>query len=183
MLCQMPRAHASVPRYLPDRPLPAYAFVPGLSLHPRKPGGHAHGQPEEEAAILHPDRPRDCRTYLRGLDLFNHGYYWEAHEAWEALWRDAQEPAPKALLQGLIRLAAAGIKLRQGLADNVRSHAQAAQALFAHAQQHAAGPRLCGLDLSTLQALAQQVATQPPSPKAQASAAVQIVFPQPLRLA
>jgi Domain of unknown function (DUF309) len=20
-----------------------------------------------------------------GLDLFNHGYYWEAHEAWESL--------------------------------------------------------------------------------------------------
>ncbi|TGQ49534.1 DUF309 domain-containing protein, partial [Mesorhizobium sp. M1C.F.Ca.ET.210.01.1.1] len=24
-----------------------------------------------------------------GIDLFNHGYYWEAHEAWEPLWHAA----------------------------------------------------------------------------------------------
>jgi uncharacterized protein len=24
-----------------------------------------------------------------GLDVFNHGYYWEAHEAWEGLWQVA----------------------------------------------------------------------------------------------
>ncbi|MER9007639.1 DUF309 domain-containing protein [Mesorhizobium sp. M0862] len=26
-----------------------------------------------------------------GIDLFNHGYYWEAHEAWEPLWQTANQ--------------------------------------------------------------------------------------------
>ncbi|MET2831203.1 DUF309 domain-containing protein [Mesorhizobium shangrilense] len=28
-----------------------------------------------------------------GSDLFNHGYYWEAHEAWEPLWHAAKQSA------------------------------------------------------------------------------------------
>jgi hypothetical protein len=28
-------------------------------------------------------------AFLWGLDLFNHYYYWEAHEAWEGLWQVA----------------------------------------------------------------------------------------------
>jgi predicted metal-dependent hydrolase len=182
MLCQMPSRRAPVPRYLADVPLPAYSFVPGLWPHPRKPGGHSHGIPDEQGAILQPDRPRDCRAFLRGLDLFNYGYYWEAHEAWEALWREAQAPAVKALLQGLIRLAAAGVKLRQGVIDSAHRHAQAAQALFAQAAQTTQHPRLCGLLLPSLHALSAQVAVSPLSRDAQTSSAVHIVFAEPLRL-
>lgn len=171
-----------VPRYLPDLPLPAYAFVPGLWPHPNKPGGHAHGQAPVESAVLDAATPRLCRAFLRGLDLFNHGYYWEAHESWEALWRDAQDPATKALLQGLIRLAAAGVKLRQGLAANVQSHADAARRLFLQAQDRAGSPTLCGLDLVRLLALADQVITQPAPRGAQDAVAVRVVFAQPLRL-
>ncbi|WP_394885884.1 DUF309 domain-containing protein (plasmid) [Mesorhizobium sp. AaZ16] len=29
-----------------------------------------------------------------GIDRFNHGYYWEAHEAWEPLWHAAKQSAP-----------------------------------------------------------------------------------------
>lgn len=182
MQSQMPIGRDPVPRYVPEWALPAYAFVPGLWPHPRRPGGHAHGIVDAETAPLLSDQPRACRAFLRGLDLFNHGYYWEAHEAWEGLWRDAQEPAQKALLQGLIRLAACGVKLRQGLSQNVCSHAQAAQALFARAQKEAGHNLLCGLDLPLLQALAQQAWTHRAPRQAQAQVAVQVVFAQPLRL-
>ncbi len=48
------------------------------------------------------------------MDLFNHGYYWEAHEAWEQLWRAAERGTPEHdLLHGLILLAATGVKLRE----------------------------------------------------------------------
>lgn len=56
-------------------------------------------------------------------DLFNHGYYWEAHEVWEDEWNRAGRRGPHALLfQGLIKLAAAGVKAREGNPAGVRRH-------------------------------------------------------------
>ena len=53
-------------------------------------------------------------AYLRGVELFNAGYYWEAHESWEALWHAHGRRGPTAgVLQGLIKLAAAGVKIRE----------------------------------------------------------------------
>lgn len=52
--------------------------------------------------------------YFYAVDLFNAGYWWEAHVYWERLW--SHDPAPDAmtLLQGLIQLSAALVKRRQG---------------------------------------------------------------------
>ncbi|HEY0591496.1 MAG TPA: DUF309 domain-containing protein [Thermoanaerobaculia bacterium] len=49
----------------------------------------------------------------RGVDLFNRGAYWEAHEAWEELWLDAG-PELRRFVQGLIQLAAAWHHVRRG---------------------------------------------------------------------
>jgi hypothetical protein len=47
-------------------------------------------------------------VFLWGLDLFNHGYYWEAHEAWEGLWQVVDRGGPSRMLfKGLILLSAA----------------------------------------------------------------------------
>ena len=44
------------------------------------------------------------------MDLFNHGYGWEAHEVWESMWhRPATRPQAE-LLQALIQLAAASVQ-------------------------------------------------------------------------
>ena len=52
---------------------------------------------------------------LRGLLYYNAGYYWEAHEAWEAAWVIAGRQGPTAdFYKGLIKLAAAGVKLYEG---------------------------------------------------------------------
>jgi predicted metal-dependent hydrolase len=45
------------------------------------------------------------RLFGEGIDLFNGGEYFEAHESWETIWRSTT-PEPKDLFQGLIQLAA-----------------------------------------------------------------------------
>src|SRR5512144_1034326 len=45
----------------------------------------------------------------RGIDLFNEGKFFEAHEAWEILWLNAEEPQDRQFLQGLIMAAGAFI--------------------------------------------------------------------------
>ncbi|MBI4658773.1 MAG: DUF309 domain-containing protein [Verrucomicrobia bacterium] len=87
--------------------------------------------PHPQAAPLDPRHWRRCRLYLRGIDLFNHGYYWEAHEVWEILWHAAGRRGGLAdFLKSLIALAAAGVKAREGRAAGVRQHASRALALF-----------------------------------------------------
>ena len=47
----------------------------------------------------------------RGLEAYRAGQFFEAHELWEAGWRDEQNPVRKTFLQGLILVAAALHKL------------------------------------------------------------------------
>lgn len=44
--------------------------------------------------------------YLTGIELFNQRKYWEAHEAWEEIWKNAKGDE-KLFYQGLIQAAAA----------------------------------------------------------------------------
>ena len=101
-------------RYLPGRPFPPYAFLPGRDPHPtRDPEGHSYGTEEGPADYLPADRWRDNEDYLFGVDLYNHGYLWEAHEAWEGLWHAAKHDGhQREHLQGLIQCAAACLKVR-----------------------------------------------------------------------
>jgi len=50
-------------------------------------------------------------AFLRGVRLHERGDYWEAHEAWEGLWREAPREETRLLLQGLIQVTAAFHKL------------------------------------------------------------------------
>lgn len=105
------------PRYAPSRPFPPYAYLPGESPHPtRDPRGHSYGHEGEGAgAYLDSDRWRENEEYLYGVDLYNHGYLWESHEAWESLWHPAKHDAMQAEhLQGLIQCAAAALKIEMG---------------------------------------------------------------------
>jgi predicted metal-dependent hydrolase len=56
---------------------------------------------------LHPTfSPEERRRLLQeGIDRFNQGAFYDAHEAWEDVWRSTT-PEPKELLQGLIQVAA-----------------------------------------------------------------------------
>lgn len=53
--------------------------------------------------------PQAC--FDQGARLYGAGYWWEAHEAWEDLWRRLPRHSPRRLLvQGLIFLAASQLK-------------------------------------------------------------------------
>lgn len=136
------------PRYLPDRVLPPYAYVPG-GPHPhpvRDPRGHARDAPEP--APLEPDRWQRSADYLWAIDLYNAGYPWEAHEVWEGLWRQAEPGPVRELLQAIIQLAAAAVQLRRGRPDGAARIIARARA---HLEAAGSGPQL-GLDLAALAA-------------------------------
>lgn len=91
--------------------------------------------------------------YLFGVDLFNAGYYWEAHVFWERLWAvDGIEPAVRDFLQGLVQLAAACLKCRQGQPDGSERLLERARASLRRAGANAeAAPSLLGVDGSAIE--------------------------------
>jgi predicted metal-dependent hydrolase len=121
-----------LPRLLPARRLPPYSYVSGKSPHPtRDPQGHSYGAVEPQFAIDREKEWRGCESYLWGIDLFNHGYYWEAHETWEAVWHAAgRKGAIADFCKALIKLAAAGVKAREGRPEGVKRHSQRAKQLL-----------------------------------------------------
>jgi hypothetical protein len=132
----------------------------------RDPAGHSYGHAESVPPALNPERWEDSRPYLHAIDLFNHGYYWEAHEAWESLWHAAGRFGSMAnFIKGLIKLAAAGVKVREGRLDGVRRHAQRSIELFNAVRNDSAsnaGTSFCGLNLRSLIQFAEQIAANPP---------------------
>ena len=104
------------PRYS-ELPFPAYRFVPGLHPHPRRhPKGHSYGTPEVPPPRVAVEQWRRNAVYLHGVDLYNFAYWWECHEALEALWHAAGHTSPTGqFLQGIIQVAAANLKKFSGL--------------------------------------------------------------------
>jgi len=137
------------PRYCPERPLPPYSYVPGLAPHPTSdPRGHSYlvHEPPLDFPV---GRLGEQAAYRFAIDLFNRGYYWEAHEAWEALWHAAGRSGPAAdFLKGLIKLAAAGVKLREGRPAGVARHARRAGELFRSVAASPSANEAAGFGLS-----------------------------------
>ena len=98
--------------------------------------------------------------------LFNAGYYWEAHEAWESLWHAAGRSGAVAdFLKGLIKLAAAGVKLREHNLVGVERHARRALELFREVQHGVESGEASSpwLSLPELIEIAAQLVSNPPS--------------------
>ncbi|RKZ12896.1 hypothetical protein DRQ50_11275 [bacterium] len=127
-----------------DRDLPAYRHVPGRTPHPtRDPEGHSYGMSEDTLPDLNTADWRECDHYLYGIDLFNAGYWWEAHEALEGLWHAAGVGTPAShVLQAVIQCAAAHLK-------TFTDRPNGARRLLEHAEKHVMwrGTRCLGLDL------------------------------------
>ncbi len=136
-------------RYAPLREFPPYAFLPGRDPHPtRDPGGHSFGREEHAATLLPSALWRENEPYLWGVDLYNHGFLWEAHEAWETLWHASKEDRPQALfLQGLIQCAAAWLKIPMGQPRGVERLSELAREKLLLVARAARG-RYMGLDLA-----------------------------------
>ena len=152
------------PRYS-NCPLPPYAHIPGETPHPvSDPRGHLHGQVHEPPPPLDPSAWQASDAYRYGVDLFNHGYYWEAHEAWESLWLAAGRSGPVAIwLKALIKLAAAMVKVRAGNAAGGCRHALRAQELLDELDEMFDPPHpvqsYCGVQLLGIHGVASEVSS------------------------
>lgn len=164
-------------RLVPDEPLPPYSYVTGRFPHPtRDPAGHSFGRPADEAPPLDPARWNASRAYLLGCDLFNHGYYWEAHETWEAAWKACgRRGATADFLKALIKLAAAGVKAREGRPAGVTRHAARAGELFRRVRRDIGVATYLGLDVDELAEIARRLerGVELPQPS---DAAVEVLF-------
>jgi hypothetical protein len=176
-----PSDRVETPRFVPDEPFPAYSYVTGRFPHPtRDPAGHHFGAAPVSCPAPDPNLWRDCHPYLYGLDLFNHGYYWESHEVWEGLWHASGRAGPAALFfQGLIKLAAAGVKAREGRPEGVHRHARRAGELFQQVSARLPPGETCffGLALPKLISVAAEVERGQVASPALTGAPVEIVFP------
>ena len=109
------------------RPFPTYRFVPGKAPHPtREPDGHSYNKTPAQLGLFKSGDWLTCDEYLYGIDLFNHEYWWEAHEVLEAVWVAAGRRTVTGLfIQGLIQIAIAHLKWFQGLHDTASRMASA----------------------------------------------------------
>ncbi|MFT7622258.1 MAG: hypothetical protein ACI9WU_001426 [Myxococcota bacterium] len=152
------------PRLAPGLHFPSYRHDPGNTPHPyRHVEGHSHGRAEPTVGLLDPAAPFDSEPYLFGFDLFNHGYFWESHIWWEALWRAHRQTGDVAnLCRGLIRFAAASVKIRSGVPRGARKHCRATADLLDRVAGSAGSPVFAGIDLEGLAAHARSVADATP---------------------
>jgi hypothetical protein len=100
-----------------------------------------------------------------GCELFNHGYYWEAHEAWEGIWQVADRGSPlRSLLKALILLSAAGVKIREGKRPAAMRHAGRAAGLLRQLPKSLEDgfSRALSVEPSIVADVAQATATAPP---------------------
>ncbi len=129
------------------RPFPHYRYIPGRSPHPtRDPDGHSYG---EQPAALEKFTAADwstCAEYLYGIDLFNHRYWWESHEALEQCWVAAGRDTETGLfLQGLIQIAVACLKYEQGFTDVAQRMVEEGMEKFPRGRAEMLGVVIAGL--------------------------------------
>jgi predicted metal-dependent hydrolase len=91
--------------------MPRWAYNPGTDRAPDR-------EPLEAAKRLVPLRfdgfiPAGDPAFLYGLTLHDRGFFWEAHEIWEAVWKAApMNGRDRLALRALIQIANAGLKRR-----------------------------------------------------------------------
>jgi hypothetical protein len=148
-------------RLLPGVELPEYTYVPGTDTpHPfRDLRGHSYGRKNRTTKPLDADAWADSRSFLLSVDYFNCGYYWEAHDEWDRLWRaSGPDTTVGRFLKGLVKLAAAGVKVRENSIHGVRRHAASAGEVFADVAAESESDLYCGLRFTALQFAADRAA-------------------------
>lgn len=138
-------------------PFPEYAHRPGLTPHPNKAGGHSFEAAEKIVSPL--ENFRIHQDYLWGVDCLNHGYFWEAHIAFEAIWNAHQRQGPIAgLMKALIKIAAAALKHEGNSDEAARGHLLRAQELLQALSSH--DLRFAGIDKESLEHWLEQTLAQ-----------------------
>lgn len=157
----MTKTATTISRLLPTAPLPPYTFIPGTETPQpiRDPRGHSYGRKNRSSKPLDPELWAENRNFLIAVDYFNFGYYWEAHEEWDRLWRvSGADSTIGRFLKGLVKISAAGVKVREKSIHGVRRHAASAGEVFADVAAEVGEDRYCGLEFTTLQFAADRAA-------------------------
>ncbi|HEY0605992.1 MAG TPA: DUF309 domain-containing protein [Herpetosiphonaceae bacterium] len=84
-------------------------------------------------------------AYLAGLELFNSGRFWHAHEEWEDAWKATTDPAIRLFYKGIIQTAAALVHWQKGNPKGLHLNWAKARSKLIELP-----PVLMGLDLQAL---------------------------------
>ena len=102
-------------RYCPNREFPPYSFIPTHNLNPNRIGGYREGIPDPISTPLDKDNFFKHKDYLFAIDLINHGYYWESHVYFEAIWHAHNRRGNIAnYCKAMVKISAGAIKHKQG---------------------------------------------------------------------
>lgn len=113
-------------------PLPLYAYVPGISS--RHDEGFLDHVKELASAITLNEEAKGNVAWLFGIRLFENEFFWECHEVLETVWMNAlPNSREKQLVQGLIHLSNAALKIRMQRLDASRRLLDLAEQCFQEA--------------------------------------------------
>jgi uncharacterized protein len=94
-------------------PLPGHAYLPGRTA--RHPEGAFDAIRGAAPPVTRSEEASANETWRHGLRLFAGGWYWECHEVLEPVWMNAgPNSRERALVQAVIQLANAALKVRMG---------------------------------------------------------------------
>ncbi len=134
----MPKLAADAGDFVTWRP--GHAYVPGKSAR------HAEGLFEPMKAGIQgvsAQRLNETGTWVLAKAFLADGYFWEAHELFEALWMACPPNSPeKLMIQALIQVSNAGLKRRMGLGKAAAKLGVEAERLGQEATMRAKGPVL-----------------------------------------
>lgn len=124
--------------------------MPGRT--PRHPDGAFDAIRDRVPAALTPAALAGCDAWAAGWQYLRDGYFWEAHELWEPVWMALPAGSPaRGLVQAMIQIANAGLKLRMGRPRAVRRLCAMAEDLLAGGGWRAAAA--CGASGTEIRAI------------------------------
>ena len=116
---------SDIPNYT-ERKLPGYRHLPFQNAHPfLDKEGHSYGEKLTPAEGFNAENWQDSEEYLYCIDLFNNGFWWEAHERLKYISMAAgQDSETNHFIRGLIQVAAALLKHFMKEEDGARTLAK-----------------------------------------------------------
>ena len=118
---------------------PPHAYIPGQT--PRHPEDLFDGVKATVRKGMSAGELAASEAWAVGLRYYREGFYWECHEVLEAVWMAARQNTPeRRVVQAVIQLANARLKMRMGRANAARRLAGIAEGHLADAR--AGGPVL-----------------------------------------
>ncbi|MEN8137331.1 MAG: DUF309 domain-containing protein [Bacteroidota bacterium] len=118
-------------RYCSSKAFPPYSFIHGLNVNPNKPGGYRQHLNDPVAEPINFESFFESKEYLFAIDLINHGYYWESHVYFEAIWNAHLRVGPIAnYCKALVKIAAGAIKYEQNKKESANRLFNGASDIF-----------------------------------------------------